>query len=316
VSPKIGGLRGLPGLEQMLQATQIEARGTCTMTKFVGLIGHKLSHSISQQFQQAAFDHLGLDIRYQVWDTARDELPDIVEGLRDDSRLGANVTIPYKEAVLSLLNKVDKDARRIGAVNTIVKRDDKLVGYNTDAGGFIRALEEEGGFDPRGKRVVLIGAGGAARAVSFALIDAGVRSLVILNRSIERGRELAKDLKWDLKDSDIEVIALSWKDGRTLTALSGCDLLVNCTSVGMKDSASEGKSPLSMGLIPKRALVYDVVYNPLETPLIVAAKKAGAHTLGGLPMLVYQGAESVELWTGKAAPIDIMMKVAKRALTK
>ncbi len=286
------------------------------MTKFVGLIGHKLSHSISQQFQQAAFEHMGLDIRYEVWETTKDELPDVVEGLRDDSKLGANVTIPYKEAVLSLLNKVDKGARRIGAVNTIAKRDDKLVGYNTDASGFIRALEEDGGFDPRGKRAVLIGAGGAARAVSFALIDAGVRSLVILNRSIERGRELAKDLKWELKISDTEVIALSWKDGRTLTALSGCDLLVNCTSVGMKNSASEDKSPLNIALIPKRALVYDVVYNPVETPLIVAAKKAGARTLGGLPMLVYQGAASFELWTGKAAPIDIMMRVAKRALTK
>lgn len=286
------------------------------MAKFVGLIGHKLSHSISRQFQQAAFEYMGLDIRYEVWETAKDELPDIVEGLRDASKLGANVTIPYKEAVLSLLNKVDKDARRIGAVNTIAKRDDKLVGYNTDASGFIRALEEEGGFDPKDKRAVLIGAGGAARAVSFALIDAGVRSLVILNRSIERGRELALDIKWDLKVSDIEVIALSWKDGKTLTALSGCDLLVNCTSVGMKNSANEGKSPLSMGLIPKRALVYDVVYNPVETPLIAAAKKAGARTLGGLPMLVYQGAASFELWTGQAAPVDIMMREAKRALTK
>jgi len=109
---------------------------------------------------------------------------------------------------------------------------------------------------------------------------------------------------------------LSWKDGNTLTALGECDLLVNCTSVGMKDGSGEGKSPLGIGLIPKRALVYDVVYNPMETPLLAAAKKAGARTLGGLPMLVYQGAASFELWTGKSAPIDIMMRVAKRALTK
>jgi shikimate dehydrogenase len=286
------------------------------MTVTVGLIGHKLKHSISPQFQQAAFDYLGLDIRYELWDTDKDELPNVVEGIRKPSKLGANVTIPYKEAVLLLLDKVDQLARRIGAVNTIVKRDDKLVGYNTDAGGFIRALEEDGGFDPKGKRAVLIGAGGAARAVSFALTDAGVRSLVILNRSIERGKELAMDLKWDLKVSDTEVIALSWKDGRTLTALSECDLLVNCTSVGMKNSASEGKSPLSMGLIPKRALIYDVVYNPIETPLIAAAKRAGARTLGGLPMLVYQGAASFKLWTGEEAPIDIMMRAAKRALAR
>jgi shikimate dehydrogenase len=282
------------------------------MTKLVGLIGYRLKHSISPIFQQAAFDYLGLDIRYEVWETAKDDLPRVVEGIRDASKLGANVTIPYKEAMLPLLDDVDSDARRIGAVNTIVNRGDKLIGYNTDSSGFLRALREDGGFSPRNKRAVLLGAGGAARAVGFALVGAGVKSLVILNRTQARGEALA----WDLKVSDTEVVALSWKDGKTLTALTECGLLVNCTSVGMKDSVSEGKSPLGIGLIPKRALVYDVVYNPIETPLISAAKKAGARTLGGLPMLVYQGAASFELWTGKSAPIDIMMRVAKRALAK
>jgi shikimate dehydrogenase len=282
------------------------------MTKFVGLIGYGLKHSISPQFQQAAFDYLGLDIRYEVWETNKDELTKMVEGMRDAAKLGANVTIPHKEAMLPLLDNVDNDARRIGAVNTIVNRGGKLIGYNTDASGFMRALRDDGAFSPRNKRVVLLGAGGAARAVGFALVDAGVRSLIILNRSVERGRALA----WDLKVSDTEVVALSWKDGNTLTALGECDLLVNCTSVGMKDGSGEGKSPLGIGLIPKRALVYDVVYNPLETPLLAAARKAGARTLGGLPMLVYQGAASFELWTGKSAPIDIMMRMAKRALTK
>jgi shikimate dehydrogenase len=282
------------------------------MSEFVGLIGHRLKHSISPIFQQAAFDYLGLDICYEVWDTDNDELPNVVEGIRQPSKLGANVTIPYKEAVLPLLDKVDQLARRIGAVNTIVKKDDKLVGYNTDASGFIRALEEGGGFAPMGRRAVLIGAGGAARAVGFALVGAGVKSLVILNRTQDRGEALA----WDLKISDTKVIALPWKDGRTLKALSECDLLVNCTSVGMKDSASEGKSPIGVGLIPKQALVYDVVYNPIETPLISAAKRAGARTLGGLLMLVYQGAAAFELWTGKPAPIQIMIRAARRALTK
>jgi len=282
------------------------------MTKYVGLIGHKLSHSISPQFQQAAFDYLRLDIRYDVWETSKDDLPQVMEGLRDASKLGTNITIPHKEAVLPLLDKIDNDARRIRAVNTVVNREGKLIGYNTDASGFIRALRDDGAFSPRNKRVVLLGAGGAARAVGFALVDAGVKSLIILNRGMERGRALA----WDLKISDTEVIALSWKDGRTLIALGECDLLVNCTSVGMKDSSAEGKSPLGMGLIPKRALVYDVVYNPMETPLLSAAKKVGARTLGGLPMLVYQGAASFELWTGQSAPIDIMMRAAKRALSK
>jgi shikimate dehydrogenase len=279
------------------------------MTKFVGLIGHKLKHSISPQFQQAAFDYLRLDIRYEVWDTEKDSLPQVVEGIRDSSKLGANVTIPYKEVVLSLLDDVDRAARRIGAVNTIVNSQGRLIGYNTDIRGFLTALQKDGGFDPQNKRAVLLGAGGAARAVGFALIESKAKSLVILNRTQSRGEALA----WDLKVSDTEVAALSWKDGKTVKALAECDLLVNCTSVGMKDGAGEGKSPIGAGLIPKRALVYDVVYNPVETPLLTAAKRAGARTLGGLPMLVYQGAAAFELWTGKAAPIDIMMKVAKRA---
>ena len=303
---------GTQGVDKLgADAPSHPTRSICLMTKFVGLIGYKLKHSISPQFQQAAFDYLRLDISYEVWETAKDELPKVVEGIRDPSKLGANVTIPYKEAVLPLLDDVDNDARRIGAVNTIVNRGDKLIGYNTDASGFMRALNEDG-FSPRNKRVVLLGAGGVARAVGFALVDAGVKKLVILNRTQSRGEALA----WDLKVSDAEVVALSWKDGKTLTALGECELLVNGTSVGMKDSAGEGRSPIGIGLIPKRALVYDVVYNPIETPLLAAAKKAGARTLGGLPMLVHQGAASFELWTGKSAPIDIMMRVAKRALAK
>lgn len=280
------------------------------MTKFVGLIGHELKHSISPLFQQAAFDYVGLDIRYEVWETEQGELLKVVEGIRQPSKLGANVTIPHKEAVLPLLDEVDSLARRIGAVNTIVNQGGKLIGYNTDSSGFLRALREDGAFSPRKKRAVLLGAGGTARAVGFALVDAGVRSLAIINRTLGRGEALASALKvWNS-----EIVALSWKDGKTLNALVECDLVVNCTSVGMKDSATEGKSPLEARLVPKRALVCDVVYNPVETRLLKEAKKAGARTLGGLPMLVYQGAAAFELWTGKPAPVDIMMRAAKRAL--
>jgi shikimate dehydrogenase len=280
------------------------------MTKLVGLIGHKLGHSISPEFQQAAFDYLNLDIRYEVWETDKERLPDVIEGLRDPAKLGANITIPYKEDVLSLLDELNEMARMIGAVNTIVNRDGKLIGYNTDGTGFIRALRQEGGFEPKDKRAVILGAGGVARAVGFALTDAGVRSLSIINRTAERGDALASTLR----TSGREVAASAWKDGRTLQALIECDLLVNCTSVGMKDSEVENQLPIDVRLIPTRALVYDVVYNPVETPLLAAARQAGARTLGGLSMLVYQGAEAFELWTGKPAPIDIMMTAARKAL--
>jgi shikimate dehydrogenase len=279
------------------------------MTRFVGIIGYPLQHSISPAFQQAAFDHLGLDIRYEVWETERRDLPVALEGMRHPSKLGGNVTIPHKEAVLPLLDSVDRDAERIGAVNTIVNRGGKLAGHNTDSIGFLKALYLDGAFVARNKRAVLLGAGGAARAVGFSLAEAGARSLTIVNRTPER----AEALETALKVTNVEVLSLPWTDEQVERALAGCDLLVNCTSVGLKGSSTEGQSPLRASLIPKGALVYDLVYNPAETPLLAAARRAGARTLGGLPMLVYQGAASFELWTGKPAPVDIMMAVARRA---
>ncbi len=280
------------------------------MAKYVGLIGHKLRHSISREFQQAAFDYLNLDVRYELWETDEQVLPQIIEGLHCPEKLGANVTIPYKEKSLCFLDELDEMARRIGAVNTIVNRDGGLIGYNTDGTGFIKALCQDAGFEPEGKRAIILGAGGAARAVGYALVEAGVASLTIINRTTERGEALASSLK----SSGSEVRAATWRDGRTLQALAECDLLVNCTSVGMKNGEAENQLPIDARLIPTRALVYDVVYNPVETPLLAAARQAGARTMGGLSMLVYQGAESFELWTGKPAPVDIMMAAAKKAL--
>jgi shikimate dehydrogenase len=287
------------------------------VTQYVGLIGRGLKHSISPQFQQAAFNHLGLDIRYEIWDTEESELPSVMEGLRQPVNLGANVTIPYKEAVLALLDEVDPNAAGIGAVNTVVNRDGKLAGYNTDSSGFMLALEKEGGFYPTGKRAVLLGSGGVARAASFALVSAAIKSLVITDIIAEKMHGLVADLKRSQaggREPFTEIIALSSDDPRYGDAVSGCDLLVNCTPIGMKHSTTEGGSPVEAGLIPKRALVYDLVYNPLKTELMKAARESGAHALGGLSMLVYQGAAAFELWTERGAPVDIMMSVARKSL--
>ncbi|TET16769.1 MAG: shikimate dehydrogenase, partial [Dehalococcoidia bacterium] len=238
---------------------------------------------------------------------------------RGPSILGANVTVPHKEAVVSLMDEFDDLALEIGAVNTIVNRGGRLKGYNSDAGGFLRALGREGGFDPAGKGAVLLGAGGVARAASFALARAGVKSLVITDIIEEKAHELVSDLERSLaggQEPTPKIRALSPDAPQFGEALSGCDLVVNCTPMGMKHSAGEGESPLEARLIPKRALVYDVVYNPIETPLLDDAKRAGASTLGGLAMLVYQGAAAFELWTGREAPVDIMMETAKGALGK
>jgi shikimate dehydrogenase len=289
---------------------------------------------------QAAFGYYKLDMSYKAWETESSELVTILNRLRDPEYLGANVTVPHKKAVISLIDELDDLALEIGAVNTIANRGGRLVGYNTDAGGFLTALRKEGGFDPAGKNAMLIGAGGAARAASFSLARAGAKSLTITDIIEEQAYKLVSELARSfaraqgppprscLDAKDIggitsldynmyplpEVTTVSQNDPRFKEALSSCDLVVNCSPVGMKHSDTERRSPVQAKLIPKEALVYDVVYNPPETALLADAKKAGARTLGGLAMLVYQGAMSFELWTGKEAPIDIMYAAAQEAL--
>jgi shikimate dehydrogenase len=292
------------------------------MSRYIGLIGYPLKHSISPYFQQAALDYYRLDIRYEAWETDAAQLPDIVNSLRKLENVGANVTVPYKEAVLPLLDELDDLASSIGAVNTIVKKADKLVGFNTDAYGFIEALDKEGHFDPEGKRAVILGAGGVARALCFVLVQKKVASLAITDGIFERARALTEDLTKYIKGapprskaSEPSVTSFQWQNLSSAKTLDHCDLIVHCTTIGMKDSSQEGQSPLSLEVIPKGVLVYDVVYNPWPTPLLTLAQKAGANILGGLPMLVYQGAASFKLWTGREAPIDIMFSKAKEILT-
>lgn len=309
-------------------------------TKYVGLLGYPLGHSLSPPMQQAAFDHYGMDIRYEFWETEPAELKNMKERLLHPDTLGANVTVPHKETILPLMDELDDLAYEIGAVNTIVNRDGRLMGYNTDAGGFLKALRKEGNFDPAGKRALIIGAGGVAHAVTFALARAGVRSLFITDIITRRAQQLADKLSlslrrtqgppprscYDAKDiggvqsldfnvyplPDIKVSSPKGQPFRK--ALAECDLLVNCSPVGMKHTITEGKSPVEAKLLHNRLLVYDVVYNPLETQLIIDARKACARTLGGLTMLVNQGATAFEMWTGKQAPIDVMFEAAKEAL--
>jgi shikimate dehydrogenase len=282
------------------------------MSKSVVLIGHPLKHSISPAFQQAAFDHEGLDVRYEKWETPEAELAATVDRLRHVSTLGANVTIPCKEKVIPLLDELSDTAARIGAVNTVVNRGGRLTGFNTDVEGFVTSLNQDAGYRLRNRKVVILGAGGVARAVVFALLNEEVTSITVFNRSVEKARALVRSFARSA--GRIPLAAPPWTELETSAALQDCDLLVNCTSVGMRYSATENESPLSADLIPKDALVYDLVYNPEETPFLREAKKAGAETLGGLSMLVHQGAASFELWTGKIPPVDIMLRTAREAL--
>ncbi len=264
-------------------------------------------------FQQAALDHLKLDIRYEALPTPDDNLSEAIQGLRAPEWLGANVTIPHKEAVLPLLDEVDDLCRRVGAGNTIVNREGKLYGYNTDVAGFLRALREDGGFDPVGGRVLVAGAGGAARAIAVALIDAGAASITFINRTYSRASRLVKELGSQAGDTALSALPDVFPSWRASTI--SCRLLINCTSVGMAGTKEEKDSPVPIELISPGALVFDLIYRPTKTPLIAAAEKCGAGVLGGLPMLVYQGAASFRLWTGSDAPLEVMLNAARTGLS-
>ena len=292
------------------------------MSSHIGLIGYPIKHSISPYFQQAALDYYQLDVIYELWETTPEMLAPTVAKIREHKNLGANVTVPHKEAVLPLLDEVDELASSIGAVNTIVKKSDRLLGFNSDVYGFIEALDKERHFKPQGKRVVILGAGGAARAVGFALVQKNANSLVIINRTFGRAQILADSLASYSNDSSsgsettkTKIATLPWESLDSQATFGHCHLIINCTTMGMKHSSQEGQSPLRLEVIPRGILVCDLVYNPWPTPLLGLAKKAGADILGGLPMLVYQGAASFKLWTGREAPVDIMFTKAKEILT-
>jgi shikimate dehydrogenase len=283
------------------------------MPDFIGLIGYPVKHSISPYFQQAALDYYHLDIRYQLWETSPEKLSSRIAGLKKPQNLGANVTTPYKETVLPMLDEIDEQASLIGAVNTIAKRDDKLVGFNTDAYGFITALRNEGKFEPEGVEAVILGAGGVARAVCFSLVQNKVGSLTIMDGILDKSKALAEHINRYVTRAGLKtrIAVLPWQSVNSADTFERCRLIVHCTTIGMKYSPQQGQPALSGDVIPEGILVYDLVFNPRVTPLLQLARKAGANILGGLPMLVYQGAASFELWTGRKAPVDIMFNKAE-----
>jgi len=276
-------------------------------TKVCGIIGDPVEHSMSPAMHNAAFRALGLDYAYLPFRVCREELQNAVAGLRALNVVGLNVTIPHKVAVMSFLDKLDPLAERIGAVNTIVNDDGVLTGYNTDAPGFLQTMRSKN-IEPEGKNIVILGAGGASKGISFILAGAGA-SLVILNRTRSRAEELAAQVS-QIYQRQVEVVALNKKN--MARALDGADILVNTTSVGMVPGIEQ--TPVPAGLLKPRLVVFDIVYNPLETRLLREAKAAGARTIDGLDMLVGQGALAFEKWTGQKAPLAVMKQAAVKAL--
>lgn len=281
--------------------------------KRVGVIGYPLGHSISPVILQVAFDACDIGARYEAWETPPEALAERIRALRSGDVLGANVTIPYKQTVIDFLDGTEGLATKAGAVNTIVNDQGWLAGHNTDVVGFARALREDVGFDPQGARVVLLGAGGAGRAVALALAEAGVGGIFVMDIVPERARALATSLR----EQALGSIDLAWggsAEEAFWRALSECELLVNCTPVGTRGGEAEGLTPVDAEAVPQEAVVFDLVYNPPETPLVAAARMRGNRAVSGLGMLVYQAAESFRLWTGHEAPVERMLEAGREAL--
>ncbi len=273
----------------------------------LGLIGNPVAHSLSPRFQQAALDALGIRARYELWLTPANRLVERIRSLCDKNCLGANVTIPHKQAVLALLDKVDPLAGQIGAINTIVHRDDYLYGYNTDGLGLLYALREqgigelvqEGQVSLKSYTAVLLGAGGAARGAAFALASAGIERLVILNRHLERAQMLAADIQ---QHYDTPIFSLS---DPSFLIPHPSSIIINATSLGMHEDASMLPAEV-LERFASDTFVYDMIYNPSQTYLLCQARIIGLRTANGLSMLLHQGALAFTLWTGKPAPLDVM----------
>jgi len=270
-------------------------------TTVVGLIGDAVRGSLSPRFHNAAFAALGLDWCYVPFQVARDRLEAALRGLPALGIAGVNVTVPHKEAVLAYLDETTDDARLIGAVNTIRVDGGRLIGHNTDTGGLLDALRYDGGVAVRGQRAVIVGAGGAARAAAFALAEAGAAGVTIINRNWDRAAALADAIRRVFRCA-VDAVPL---DGRAVVAaLREATLLVQATTAGA--GAQRTLSPIPGEALHPGLFVLDIVYDPEETVLLREARAAGCRTLGGLPMLVYQGARAFEIWTGRAAPLQVM----------
>ena len=280
------------------------------MNSALGVIGSPISQSVSTVFQQAGLDHAGIKATYLAYDVPPEDVGEFIRGLREPGTMGINITAPHKGAVIPFLDELDDWATAAGSVNTIVHRQGRLIGHNTDSSGCLRALRDESGFSAEGCRALVLGAGGSARAVVLALSRDKIASLTIANRTLSKAQgmvELAKQL-------GVSASAISLERDSMTPVAQEADLIVNCTSMGMTWGPAEGGTPLTRDQIPATALVNDLVYNPRETPLLREADAAGANSLGGIYMLVYQGVTAFEIWTGKPAPVAVMLEAALAAM--
>jgi len=276
-------------------------------TRVCALIGYPIEHSLSPTIHNAAFQHLGLDYIYVAFDVQPNRLQDAIAGVRGLGVHGLNVTMPHKISIIRYLDELDGAVRNIGSVNTVLNSGGILIGYTTDGVGALEALRHAGS-DPKGRKIIVLGAGGASRSISFTLAE-HARELIILNRTLEKALALAKDIS-EAFGSGVNVRADRLSEESLEAEIKDADVLINATSIGMRPK--ENETPVRRRLLHGKLTVFDIVYDPIETRLLREAKAAGAKTVDGLSMLVYQGAASFEIWTGAKAPVEVMRRAAIR----
>lgn len=275
--------------------------------ELVVVLGQPIAENPTVVMQEAAFDELDLNWRYLNIEVSPEQLADAMTGVRAFGIRGMNLTIPHKIAVMQYLDEISQDAQVIGAVNTVKREGDKLIGENTDGKGFLHGIRTDASIDPKGKRVVMLGAGGAARAIGTELVFAGIEELIVLNRTIERGAAMTDHLR---EQTGANVTFLPWEG--TYSVPPDMDILVNATSIGLYPDV-DAMPDVDISQAAENTLVCDVIPNPPVTPFIRAAQARGMPTLDGLSMLVYQGTIGFKFWTGVDAPVDVMKRALQEA---
>jgi len=270
--------------------------------------GQPVAENPTGVMQEAAFAALGLNWRYLTVEVAPSKLREAVAGARAFGLRGFNCTIPHKVAVMEYLDAIAPDAAVIGAVNTVRREGDRLIGENTDGKGFLRGVRVDAGVDPKGKRAVVLGAGGASRAITTELALAGAQNVLVVNRSVERGEAMVADLA---AKTGAPIRFAVWES--VYRVPGDVDLLVNATSIGLYPDV-DAMPPVDLSRARSGMLVCDAVFNPPETRLLAAARQRGLPVLDGLSMLVYQGVIGFQLWTGQDPPVDVMKAALREAL--
>jgi shikimate dehydrogenase len=278
-------------------------------TRVCGVIGDPIEHTLSPIMHNAAFEALNLDYVFLAFKVKPPEVANAVAGMRALNIRGLNVTMPHKSTVMNFLDRIDLSAQIIKSVNTILNKESTLFGFNTDGAGALKALRENG-VEPKGKKVLLLGAGGAARAIAYTMAKEA-DELAVLNRTVKPAKELARLLE---KTANKKIAAGSLAPAEIQHNIQDADILINATSVGMKPKLDE--SPVPPKFLRRNLAVMDIVYNPLETKLAKDAQAAGAKVVSGVEMLIFQGAASFEIWTGKSAPFEVMRKAVLNHLQK